>query len=76
MRTFPFICCLAGGLIITAYAQPINPEMDPHRVQKYSRQELCKARHLEPCRFRNPMNNDCGHNAVEYTWCIKGDKLK
>ena len=64
MRAIPFICYLAGGLIITAYAQPISPEMDPHRVQKYSRQELCETRYLKPCRFRNPTKNDCGASPV------------
>jgi len=69
-----FISYLAGGLIIGSHAKSVNPETDQDRVQKYSREARCKAKYLEQCRFRNPMNNDCGHHAIEYTWCMKGDE--
>jgi hypothetical protein len=70
MRTLSFIAYLVGGLIISSHAQSVNHKIDYHKVHKSSRHELCKTRHLEPCRFRNPMNNDCGANAIKYTWCI------
>jgi hypothetical protein len=69
-----FIIYLAGGLIIGSHAKSVNPEADQDRVQKYSREVRCKTKYLEQCRFRNPMNNDCGAMAIEYTWCMKGDE--
>jgi hypothetical protein len=69
-----FISYLAGGLIIGSYAKSVNPETDQDRVQKYHREPRCKTKYLEQCRFRNPMNNDCGANAIQYTWCMRGDE--
>lgn len=64
---------VAGNLISRSYAQSAAPELDQDSAQNYSHQARCKTKHLEPCRLRNPMNNDCGHNAIEYTWCMKGN---
>ncbi len=64
---------VAGNLISRSYAQSAAPELDQDSAQNYSHQARCKTKHLEPCRLRNPMNNDCGHSAIEYTWCVKGN---
>ena len=64
---------VAGNLISRSYAQSAAPELDQDSTQNYSHQARCKTKHLEPCRLRNPMNNDCGHNAIEYSWCMKGN---
>lgn len=69
-----FIIYPAGGLITRSHAKSVNPKLDQDRLQNYSREARCKTKHLEPCRLRNPMNNDCGHNAIEYTWCMNGDE--
>jgi hypothetical protein len=60
---------------VSSREQTGNPEIDHDRVHKYSRDELCRTKHLEPCRFRNPMNNDCGARAIHYRWCMNGDDL-
>jgi hypothetical protein len=60
---------------VSSREQTGNPEIDHDRVHKYSRDELCRTKHLEPCRFRNPMNNDCGARAIHYRWCMNGDEL-
>jgi hypothetical protein len=76
---FPFLLWFVWLLMfygeVSSRKQTVNPEIDHDRVDKYSREELCFTRHLEPCRFRNPMNNDCGARAIEYSWCMKGDEL-
>jgi hypothetical protein len=65
---------LAGNLIARSYARSANPELDQDSAQKSSREARCKTKHLEPCRLSNPMNNDCGHNAIEYSWCMNGNE--
>jgi hypothetical protein len=65
---------LAGNLIARSYARSANPELDQDSAQNYSREARCKTKYLEPCRLSNPMNNDCGHNAIEYSWCMKGNE--
>jgi hypothetical protein len=79
LKHFPFLLWFVSLLMfygeVSSRKQTVNPEIDHDRVHKYSREELCFTRHLQPCRFQNPMNNDCGARAIHYRWCMKGDEL-
>jgi hypothetical protein len=63
-----------NGLIAASPDELLNSNTDHNQDHKNSREERCRSKYLEPCRFRNPMNNDCGAMAIHYSWCIKGNK--
>ncbi len=65
---------LVNSLIAASRDEFLISKTDRNLDHKKSREEWCRSMHLEPCRFRNPMNNDCGARAIHYSWCIKGNK--
>jgi hypothetical protein len=65
---------LMNSLIAASWDELLNSKTDHNQDHKNSLEERCRSRYLEPCRLRNPMNNDCGAMAIHYSWCIKGNK--
>ena len=65
---------LMNSLIAASWDEFSISETDHNQDHKNSREERCRSKFLEPRRFRNPMNNDCGATAIHYSWCIKGNK--
>jgi hypothetical protein len=65
---------LMNSSIAASRDEFLNSKTDHNWDHKNSREERCRSKYLEPCRFRNPMNNDCGAMAIHYSWCIKGNK--